>query len=127
LNGRIREATELFDLIARNNPNQFFAKSGIALRHAINNQTQDALDAITEDFKKAAEMDHLWALILAEVYSLTGQNSKAIDLIGRATRDIFINYPFFSKYDPFLENIRGEERFIKLMEQVKYKWENFEV
>ncbi len=29
--------------------------------------------------------------------------------------------------NPFLENIRGEERFKKLMERVKYEWENFEI
>ena len=39
----------------------------------------------------------------------------------------FINYPFLSKYNTFLDNIRGEERFKKLMERVKYEWENFEV
>jgi hypothetical protein len=27
----------------------------------------------------------------------------------------------------FLANIRGEERFKKLMERVKYEWEHFEV
>jgi len=37
------------------------------------------------------------------------------------------DYPFFNEYDPFLENICGEERFKKLMERVKYEWENFEV
>jgi hypothetical protein len=29
--------------------------------------------------------------------------------------------------DPFLKNIRGEERFAKLMERVKYEWEHFDV
>jgi hypothetical protein len=27
---------------------------------------------------------------------------------------------------PFLVNIRGEERFKKLMQRVKYEWEHFE-
>jgi len=27
---------------------------------------------------------------------------------------------------PFLVNIRGKERFKKLMERVKYEWEHFE-
>jgi hypothetical protein len=36
-----------------------------------------------------------------------------------------VNYPFFAEIDPLLENIRGEERFKKLMERVKYEWENF--
>ena len=39
----------------------------------------------------------------------------------------FINYPFLNEYDPFLENIRREERFKKLMKRVKHEWENFEV
>jgi hypothetical protein len=38
-----------------------------------------------------------------------------------------INYPFLSKIDPFLENIRGEERFMKLIKKVKFAWENFKV
>jgi hypothetical protein len=29
--------------------------------------------------------------------------------------------------DPWLESIRGEERFKKLMERVKQEWEEFEV
>jgi hypothetical protein len=29
--------------------------------------------------------------------------------------------------DPFLANLRGEERFKKLMERVKKEWEEFEV
>jgi hypothetical protein len=37
-----------------------------------------------------------------------------------------INYPLMNGLDPFLANIRGEERFKKLMERVKYEWEHFE-
>jgi hypothetical protein len=39
----------------------------------------------------------------------------------------YIDYPWFSKIDPYLENIRGEPRFKKLMERIKHEWENFEV
>jgi len=39
----------------------------------------------------------------------------------------FINYPLLAEKDPFLANIRGEERFKKLMERVKHEWEHFEV
>jgi hypothetical protein len=38
----------------------------------------------------------------------------------------FINYPFLNEYDPYLANIRGDERFKKLMERVRYKAEHFE-
>jgi len=85
------------------------------------------LQSVTEQLEKAAESDHLWAWMLAEVYSLIGEKDKAIDYVERATKDIFINYPLFSKHDPFLENIRGEDRFKKLMDGVKERWENFKV
>ena len=83
--------------------------------------------SITPELKKAADMDHLWAWMLAELYSMIGEKEKAIDCVERATRDVFINHPFFAKHDPLLENIRQEERFKKLMVEVKRKWENFEV
>lgn len=38
-----------------------------------------------------------------------------------------IDYPYLSKYDPFFDNIRGEKRFKKLMDRIKYDWENIEV
>lgn len=38
-----------------------------------------------------------------------------------------IDYYFLYEKDPFLENIRSEPRFKKLMERVKHEWENFEV
>ncbi len=37
----------------------------------------------------------------------------------------FINYLFMSKHDPFLENLRGDERFETLMEKAKAAWEQF--
>jgi hypothetical protein len=40
---------------------------------------------------------------------------------------LFLNFPFLSKHNPLLANIRGEPRFKALMERVKREWENFEV
>ena len=72
-------------------------------------------------------MDHLIAWQLADVYSMIGGNNKALEQLERATKDVFINYPLFAKYDPLLANIRGEPRFKELMKRVKYEWENFKV
>jgi TolB-like protein/Tfp pilus assembly protein PilF len=123
----VTEATKLFDSLVVSHPDLPFSLLGKAIRHAINNEKQEALKSITEQVEKAAEMDHIFAWWLAGVYSLIGEKDKAIDYLERATRDIFIDYPFFAIHDPFLENIRKEERFKKLMVKVKTKWENFEV
>jgi hypothetical protein len=38
----------------------------------------------------------------------------------------FINYPFIREHDHFLENVRGEERFDKLLEKVEREWRTLE-
>jgi len=125
-NNKIKEAKKLLDSMAVKFSDQPWSLLGKALRHAIGNEKQEALKFITEKVEKTAEMDHVTAWWLADVLALIGENDKAIHYLKRATRDN-INYPLFSKYDPLLENIRGDERFKKLMERVKYEWENFEV
>jgi hypothetical protein len=64
---------------------------------------------------------------IADCYSLIDEKEQAIKWIEHSINRGMINYPLLSEIDPFLENIRGEERFKMLMERVKFAWENFEV
>ena len=82
---------------------------------------------ITEDIRVMLWNDFHMPWFIAECYSLIGETELALDWLDRALEQGIINYPLFSKLDPFLENIRGEPRFNKLMERVKHEWENFEV
>jgi non-specific serine/threonine protein kinase len=52
-------------------------------------------------------------------------NEEAFDWLENSVDRGFINYPFISEYDPLLKNIRGEERFKKLLKRIKHEWENF--
>ena len=74
-----------------------------------------------------AEKDFSYSLSIAECYSLINKKNEALNWLENTVDRGFINYPFLNEYDPFLENIRGEKRFKKLMERVKNEWENFEV
>ena len=65
--------------------------------------------------------------MIADFYSVIGEYDDSLKWFERAIEWGIINYPLLSEIDPFLENIRGEPRFKKLMEKVKYQWENFEV
>ena len=49
---------------------------------------------------------------------------KTRHFIGQTIHELL---QLLAEKDPFLENIRGEPRFKKLMERVKHEWENFEV
>jgi non-specific serine/threonine protein kinase len=63
---------------------------------------------------------------MADFYARLGDKEKALDWLENAVGRGFINYPYLRDYDPYLENIRGEPRFKKLLERVKHDWEHFE-
>jgi non-specific serine/threonine protein kinase len=60
------------------------------------------------------------------VFAVLDEKKEALDWLENAVNRGFVNYSFIIEYDIFLKNIRGEERFKKLMERIKYEWEHFE-
>jgi TolB-like protein len=77
--------------------------------------------------EKWAEKDANYSYGMAQCYSLTGEKEKAMDWLEISIDRGNIHYHNLNEYDPFLVNIRGEERFRKLMVRVKSEWENFKV
>ena len=69
----------------------------------------------------------MYPIWMAEGYSLIGEKGDAIDWIEHGIDYGFIHYLWLSENDPFLEKIRGEERFIKLMKKVKHLQDEFEI
>ena len=86
-----------------------------------------ALGIVTNTLEKAVWWDDLWSLIMAEGYAVIEEYDKAFHYLERATNYGIVNIPFLTEYDPFLENLRKEPQFLKLIKRVKYEWENFEV
>jgi hypothetical protein len=82
---------------------------------------------VTPELKEAAKWDDLYSLWMAETYAIINETDQALEWLKNAIKYGIIHYPFLNEYNPFLENIRRDPRFKKLMEQVKYEWENFEV
>lgn len=64
---------------------------------------------------------------LAGWYTLLDQKEEAMRWLGRAVERGWINYPLLAQDDPFLEGLRGEPRFVQLVQKVKPAWEAFEV
>ena len=120
-------AFKLFDQIQVESPAFGWFPLGTFFKFALQNKKSKALENISSEFKMAMKEDEILPIWMAEIYSLIKEKNEAIDWIEQGVKWGFINYPFLMEYDIFLENIRGEERFKKLMERVKYEWENFEV
>lgn len=127
LNKQFNEAYTLFDLNIKKAEQNTWALFGRFLKYALQKNKSKALKSVTKELKTVALADESFSFYLAECYALIDKNEDAINWLEKAVNFGFINYPLLNEYDPFLENIRGEPRFKKLMERVKHEWENFEV
>jgi hypothetical protein len=85
-----------------------------------------AFGEMTPDFQKTCKRDPEWSYYVALMLSLLDAKAEALDWLENAVNRGFLNYPTLERVE-FLGNIRGEERFKKLMERTKYEWEHFEV
>ncbi len=124
---RYEEAYKLFDQIEKESRETVWAKLGSFFNFALQNKKSEALQSVTEEFKMLMKEDELFPIWMAESYALINEKNEAVDWVENGVKFGCIDYPFLMEYDPFLANIRGEERFKKLMERVKYAWEHFEV
>ncbi len=125
--GHFEEGFRLIDLISKDTPEIPWAWLGLFYKYALTDEKTKAKEMITPEREKTARKDATYSCIMADCYSLMGEKELALGWLENAVNQGFINYPFLSKHDPFLANIRGEERFEKLMELVKSEWGHFEV
>ncbi|MCK5368339.1 MAG: tetratricopeptide repeat protein, partial [Cyclobacteriaceae bacterium] len=123
---RYEEAYQLFDIIEKDTNISLFANLGAFFKYALQGKKEAALKSVTEDLKSVVKEDEMYPIWMAESYALIGEKEEAIDWLECGINYGFIHYLWLSEYNPFLENIRGESRFKKLMERVKKELENFE-
>ncbi len=127
-NNKLEEAYRIFDELEKKYPKNMFAPVGQCYKFALQGEKEKAKQAMSDGVKEKARLKNLYlARIMAECDALIGEKDEAITSLECAVNLGAINYPLYSEVDPFLDNIRGEERFKKLMERVKHEWENFEV
>ena len=123
----IEEALEMFELIDKETPNTIWSQLSVFFSNALQKKKVEALQSVTEEVKKMFQNDEMFPIWMAESYSLIDEKEEAIKWLEHGIDWGFINFWFLNEYDPFLENIRGEERFRLLMKRVKREWEDFEV
>jgi tetratricopeptide (TPR) repeat protein len=121
------EAAVIIDQSVKTSPSNAFSKLGLMLKSAVLNEKDKVFQEMTSDLRKTCVRDISFSHHLAGIFAKVRANEEALFWLENAVEGGFINHPLLSEKDPFLENIRGEERFKKLMERVKHEWENFEV
>lgn len=120
--GKDDEAFALLDAVS-DIPNDFLSQVSYFFKFALQNEKTEALQLATEAFKATASKDWQYSSFLAEGFALLDEKEESLHWLEHAVKPGFINYPFFAKHDPFLENLRGDERYEKLMERVKVEWQ----
>jgi hypothetical protein len=111
------EAIRIIDLILNNPRGHVMVELGSFLKYAWLGGRKQALEAVTDQLEKAARWDELYALMMAEGYSLIGDLNGAFRWLEHAIDYGFSNLRFLEEYDPFLDNLRADDRFKSLMDK----------
>ena len=127
VNNRLDEAFAIIDQNAKTSPDSVFTQLGVSLKYALQGKKKEALQSVTPQLLAWGRMDFMNPWIIVQIYSLMGEKEEALNWLEEWIGLGCINYPLLNNNAPFLENIRGEPRFKKLMKRVKHEWENFKV
>ena len=100
---------------------------GKLLNFTLQRDLKNISNLLTPGILNTFKRDCQYSYHLASFYAYLEERDLALNWLENAVNRGMFNYPLFAEYDPFLGKIRGEERFKKLMERVKYEWEHFEV
>jgi len=126
--GRTDEALDHFEDLreGRTYGNVVNTVSALAM-HALKGDEERALAVMTSEVEQHCWNDPELPWLLAGHYALLDRKDEALHWLERAIERGWINYPLFAGQDPFFENIRGDERFQRLMDRIKPEWERFQV
>jgi eukaryotic-like serine/threonine-protein kinase len=126
--GRFQECASVLATSASAAPTEdAWVNLGKFLSFALQRDLKNISDLFTPAILSTMKRDCQYSYHMASFYAYLEERELALDWLENAVSRGMFNFPMFAEYDPFLEKIRGEERFQKLMERVKYEWENFEV
>ena len=126
-NRRFEEAWAVLDRWHHDMPGHAWLLFVTSILNAIQGKKAESKALLTEQMLTDFRNDTVALWVFADINALNGETDEALKWLDHGLDIGCINYPFLSQFDPFLANIRGEERFQKLMERVKYEWEHFEV
>ncbi|MGH9422383.1 MAG: tetratricopeptide repeat protein, partial [Thermoanaerobaculia bacterium] len=102
------------------------ARIALFLGETVNESSSALLPVFSAEMEAAIGQTDVLARMLASAYARAGATDQAMRWLERAVECGFINYPFLSRIDPTLENLRREPQFDRLMQVVRDRWVQFE-
>jgi len=125
--GRREEAIAAAERAASAAPGHVHATLALLLKRGLEHDVEGVHSEFTPEFHEYCYREPTWSYFAAAAFALAGAVDDALKWLEHAVDIGWINYPLMAEKDPFLESLRGDPRFERLMVRVKKEWEEFEV
>jgi non-specific serine/threonine protein kinase len=123
---RLKEAEDIIEKNIEDPKSNIMWQLYFLLKYAAKGEGENFSRWLNPELLYTVKRDPQYSGLMADFYALLGDRENALDWLENAVSRGFLNYPYLNNYDPYLENIREDGRFRKLMEKVKLEWEQFE-
>jgi TolB-like protein len=99
----------------------------VFLRHVLSYDEEGALSSLDDEARRYAWGDPDYSYLMPGYFALISRNEDALEWLQHAVDRDYINYPYLAETGPFLENLRSDPRFQEMLEEIRIKWEGFEL
>ena len=97
------------------------------LRHVLSCDEEAALSSLDDEGRRYAWADPDISYLMPGYFALINRNEDALEWLQHAVDRDYINYPYLAKAGPILGNLRSDPRFQEMLEEIRIKWEGFEL
>ncbi len=125
--GEREEAGKRFQLVAADAAGTFFGAIGAIFWYALEGDRESVVEHLVPEIRDGAASDLQYSWILAQCLALTGETERAIGWIENSIAQGCFNYPLFAERDPLLEPLRTHPRYRALMDDLRERWERFDI
>lgn len=120
--GMVDDAQTLLEDVLRQNPHFDGVLPLIGWCLSSRGKHEPARALVTDRVREIATADHDIALWLAELYAMEGMAEDALEWLRLAVRIGNENYPLLLR-SPKLDGLRGDPRFVELLEELRERWD----
>lgn len=125
--GRLDDVRRTVERNADPDAKDVFTSGSVMALKAVDGQAEEMRALMTESVRKTGRRDPQFSHYMADVYALAGMHDDALEWLENALSRGWVNYPFTVLHDPLLVPLRGDRRFMKIAEQMRKQWQQFEV
>ncbi len=126
--GMVKEAWRLIEAEAQRDHGATWLPLNEALLLALEGKHREAEAAVTSSLEKERNYRgyHHDTYYIARIFALAGKSDEALKWLRVTVNEGFPCYPLFVR-DRFLDPIRKDRGFVEFMEEMKARWENYQL